>query len=237
MAPIPALLIDGVARGLAQSAAVVHDTIMIRPAGFGFLERIAAISNAIITIALMILAIVAVPIAWHFRTVYRKVNLLLDRVERDIAPIVRNATSITDNVNVVTTSIRTDVQKVNATINSANDRVQQAMVITEDRLNEFNALLAVVQEEAERMFLSTASTMRGVRTGAAAFRDRSGMDFASDELDPADVADAIERQLDGQMEIESQEEVDGDDSDSESAAQALPTAPRLRPRARRERRV
>jgi hypothetical protein len=33
-------------------------------------------------------------------------------------------------------------------------------------LNEFNALLEVVQQEAEGMFVATASTVRGVRMGA-----------------------------------------------------------------------
>jgi hypothetical protein len=37
--------------------------------------------------------------------------------------------------------------------------------MAEDRIKDLNALLAVVQEEAESAFISTASTVRGVRTG------------------------------------------------------------------------
>lgn len=35
----------------------------------------------------------------------------------------------------------------------------------EDRIEEFNALMEVVQGEAEEIFIDTASTMRGVREG------------------------------------------------------------------------
>ena len=82
-------------------------------------------------------------------------------------------------------------------------------------MNEFNALLAVVQEEAEDLFVSTASTVRGVRRGAAAFRDRGGMDLASDELDAADPAD----------ELDILEEDDGYDSSTESTRAGAPSSP------------
>src|SRR3569623_1969863 len=97
-------------------------------------------------------------------------------------------------------------------------------------MGELNALLAVVQQEAEHVFVSTASTVRGVREGAAAFRHRNGMDLASDELDAAD-------DLGAAGDIEFQEEVDGYDRKPQSAAETLPAAPRVRPRQRSARRA
>ena len=145
------------------------------------LAQIAAFATAVIMMTLLVLSIILMPLAWHFRKTYKKLNHLFDRIHGDIAPILRNAHDIVDNLNYITTSIRTDMGKVNATIDLANDRVQHAVSLTERRLNEFNALLSVVQEEAEGLFVSTASTVRGVRRGAAAFRERGGMDLASDE--------------------------------------------------------
>ena len=75
------------------------------------------------TVALMVLTVVAVPAAWNFRKRYKKLYLL-DRIYGDVTPIMRHASSITDNMNFITTSMRTDMQKVNATIDSANERVQ-----------------------------------------------------------------------------------------------------------------
>jgi uncharacterized protein YoxC len=242
MAQIHALLMHGLAQSIAQGAQsfpAVHDTVYMKQVAVdhGFLDQVSTVASAVITVALMVLTVVAVPVAWNFRKTYKKVNHLLDRIYGDVTPIMRHASSITDNINFITTSLRTDVQRVNATIHSANERVQHAVALTEDRLNEFNALLAVIQEEAEQVFLTTASTVRGVRTGAAAFRERGGMDLASDELDPAEVAEAIERQLDGQLELDSEEQPDGDDGYPESTAQTVSATPRVRPRARHERRL
>src|SRR5206468_11349183 len=71
----------------------------------------------------------------------------------------------------ITSSIREEVDQVNATIASANRRVQQAVEAVEKRIGEFNALLQVAQEEAEQAFVSTAAAVRGVRTGAATFSE------------------------------------------------------------------
>jgi hypothetical protein len=109
-------------------------------------------------------------------------------------------------------------------------------------MNEFNALLAVVQQEAEDVFLDTPSTVRALRRGAAAFADpsstggRSGMDLASDELDAAG-SERVEAEAaeDFETQMASEEEGDGNDGSPESAAETLPAAPRVRPRARNKR--
>jgi uncharacterized protein YoxC len=198
------------------------------------LDTIGALASVATTLSLMVLALFAVHVLWNYRKTYTKVNNLIDRLHGDLTPLLRHAASIADNVNFVTTAIRTDVQKVTDTIDIANDRVQHALLTAEQRLNEFNALLEVVQGEAEGAFVSAASTVRGVRRGAASFGARRGTDLASDELDAADSADDSE--LDGD-DLEIQEEDDGDDRNSESTAQALPAAPRLRPRTRNRRRA
>jgi len=124
---------------------------------------------------------------------------------------MRHASAIADNVNYITTSVRTDVQQVNATIAAANQRLQQAMALTEQRLGEFNALLEVVQEEAEGMFIATASTVRGVRTGAAALH-------TEDEDAPSATGPTPEEHDDGYI----------DPDEPEAGA----TRPRVRPRRR-----
>lgn len=220
---------------LLQSAAAARDTVIMRQVGgHGLLDTLAAIASIAMMLSVMLVALVAVKLLWGFRTTHAKVNGLVERLQGDVAPLLRHATSIADNVNFVTTSIRTDVQKVNDTIDMANDRIHRALLAAERRLNEFNALLAVVQDEAEGVFVSTASTVRGVRRGAATFGARSGTDLASDELDAADPADELELEGD---DLEIQEEDDGDDRNPESAAQALPTAPRVGPRTRNRRRA
>jgi uncharacterized protein YoxC len=200
---------------LEQAAQLAqHDTLIMRNvAEKTWFEKTTAIASGLMTVALLVLTVALVPAAWNFRKSYAKISDLLDKVYGDVNPLMRHASAIADNVNYITTSVRTDVQLVNATIASANLRLQQAVALTEQRLNEFNALLAVVQEEAETMFVATASTVRGVRTGAAALHTE---DFANGAYDATEAT--------------SEELLDGyDDPD---ASEAGPTRPRVRPRQR-----
>lgn len=209
---------------LLQAVAGLRDTVLMKQVDVGIVEHISDVLKALIELALLALILVAIPVVWKFRNVYKKVNALVDRINGDMAPIMKHVTAIADNVNIVTTSIRGDVEKVNATIEAATARVHQAVETAERRLNEFNALLEVVQEEAEHLFVSTASTVRGVRSGASVFSRRDGMEFASVELDAAGALAAEELDT-----LEDGEEFDGDDSFTEDV-EAGP-APRVRPRA------
>ena len=66
------------------------------------------------SLALLVLTVALVPAAWNFRKSYKKISDLLDRVYADINPLMQHASAIADNVDYVTTSIRADVQQVNA---------------------------------------------------------------------------------------------------------------------------
>ena len=195
--------------------AVHADTVLMRQVGQerGWFEKTTAIASGLMTVAILVLTVALVPAAWNFRKSYKKISDLLDRVYGDVNPIMRQASAIADNVDYITTSVRTDVQQINATIAAANLRLQQAVALTEQRLNEFNALLAVAQQEAEAVFVATASTMRGVRTGAAALHHE---DEAENALGAA---------------LPTSEELD-DGYDDPDSAEAGPTRPRVRPRRR-----
>ena len=99
-------------------------------------------------------------------------------------------------------------------------------------MNEFSALLEVVQHEAEQMFVSTASAVRGVRTTASAFagsRGASGAKLASSTTSATDhsgEADGVE------LETEYEEITDGYDRIATSSEDD-PPRPRVRPRGRR----
>lgn len=215
---------------LAQRSAALPDTVFTKQiaATPSVFDRITGVASGLLTIAVCVFVIAAVPAAWNFRKSYKRINKLLDRIYGDINPIMRNASSIADNVNYISTSIRADVQQINATIAAANARLQDAVSVTERRLGDFNALLQVVQEEAEQLFVSTASAIRGAKTSASALSEPSnGTKFArrEEELD----------QLELGSELESEEEtIDGYDSDSASAEDDV-ARPRIRARGRGER--
>jgi cytochrome c556 len=190
------------------------------------MQQITQVATIIIALAIVVLVLVAIPMAVELRRLQRRVYQLLERTSDDIAGIVRNVNRVSENVQAVSAALR-DVDKLDAALHDANERVQRALSATEEQLGEFNALITVAREEAEDLFLNAASTVRGVQRGARAFRRRGGMDLASDELDAAEAAD----------DMMTQEEGDGHDSSPESTAAALPAAPRIRPRSGSRRRA
>ncbi|GIS80849.1 MAG: hypothetical protein CM1200mP14_24150 [Gammaproteobacteria bacterium] len=55
---------------------------------------------------------------------------------------------------------------MNASVKGLNDRLHQASGHMEQRIEEFNALMEVIQGEAEGAFIKTAAAVRGVKEGA-----------------------------------------------------------------------
>ena len=133
---------------LLQSAATLPDTLYLRQQ-HGWFEQLTAIASGIVSVCLFVLTVALTPAAWNFRKSYKKVSELLDKVYADVNPLMKHASTIADNLDYITTSVRVDVQRVNQTIAAANQRLQ----------------------EAEETFISTASVVRGMRTGVAAFGD------------------------------------------------------------------
>ena len=172
---------------LLQATASLPDTIVTKQVTVepGLFEKITTFASGIASIALMILTIALVPAAWNFRKSYAKISDMMDRIYGDINPIMRHASTIADNVNYITTAVRVDVQKLSQTVASANQRLMSSVDLAEERIKDLNALLSVVQEEAESAFISTASTVRGVRTGIhEAFEKEESVDDGYTESEP-----------------------------------------------------
>lgn len=210
-------------------ATALHDTIYTRQiaAEPTIFEKVTSVASGLLTLAMLALAIGLVPAAWSFRKSYQKLSKILERTQGQVQPILTHATAIADNVEFVTTSVRADVQRLHATVAMANARLQRAIEEAEARVQDFNALIGVVQDEAEGVFVSAASTVRGVRAGAAALHEDDGPEFASELDDPE-----LDEPETGSLELAAEDEAHGDDSDFDEE-QAVRPGPRIRPRPRR----
>jgi len=169
---------------LMQAADVVRDTIYMKQVASeaGWFEKVTGIASGVLTLTIIVLSAALIPAAWNFRKSYKKVSDMLDKIYGDINPLMRHASAIADNVDYISTAIRVDVQQVSQTVAAVNQRLQQAVSAAEDRIHQLNALLEVVQEEAESAFVTTASTIRGVRTGIdQAFDEEDWTDGDYDE--------------------------------------------------------
>lgn len=177
-------LMSGGAELLLQVARVFPDTIYTKEIVTepGLWQKVTSVASGVMTITVIILTIALVPAAWNFRRSYKKTSEMLDKIYGDINPLMRHASSIADNVDYISTAMRVDVQRVSQTVAAVNQRLQQATTAAEDRINQLNALLDVVQEEAESAFVTTASTIRGVQTGInQAFDEEDWSDGDYDE--------------------------------------------------------
>jgi uncharacterized protein YoxC len=169
---------------LLQAARVVPDTIYTKEIVTepGLWQKVVSVASGVMTITVIILTIALVPAAWNFRKSYKKISEMLDKVYGDVNPLMRHASAIADNVDYISTAMRVDVQQVSQTVAAVNQRLQQAVGVAEERINQLNALLDVVQEEAESAFVTTASTIRGVQTGInQAFDEEDWSDGDYDE--------------------------------------------------------
>ena len=204
---------------LQQAVATLPDTIITKQVAVeqGAFAKVAGVAQGLMTIAILVLTVALVPAAWNFRKSYKRVNELIDRFYGDIGPLVRNANTVADNVNYITTAIRVDVQQFNQTVALANERLTVAVRTAEQRLNELDALMRVVQREAEDAFITTASTLRGVRAGATTLRDEVEGDVADVDVEEFVDDDALEER----------EETHGDNGETESEWRERP---RVRPR-------
>lgn len=135
----------------------------------GTFERITTVASGITSILILILVLVLILAVLSLRKTQARLNQLIDRLHGDLGPIAKHAGGVADDVHYISTTVRTDVQRVSRTVNSANERIQGALQATEEKMHELHSLLDVAQEEAEDIFLRSASTARGVRAGLESF--------------------------------------------------------------------
>jgi len=97
----------------------------------------------------------------------RQMKKVLDRIHDEIKPAAERTRVAAQNVEYISGKVREDMQRVHDVVDGVTDRLAAASDHMEDRLQEFNALMEVVQGEAERVFIDTASVVRGMQAGAA----------------------------------------------------------------------
>jgi len=123
--------------------------------------------------AVTIVALFAIVAMARFRKI---LDELRRSVHQNLGPVSDRARSISENLQFITHAIRVDVERLNASVKALTARLHQASDHMEDRIEEFNALMEVVQNEAEDIFLDTAATVRGVREGARSLSGKGAGD-------------------------------------------------------------
>lgn len=130
--------------------------------------------GALVVIALGILGLfgIMLRVTLELRDLEAGLRRLIQRSEERLDPVIERARSVAENVDYVSHAVRTDVEGLAESVERIRQRLDDASGRVEERVEEFNALMQVVQAEAEEIFLDTASTVRGVRAGSRELGDR-----------------------------------------------------------------
>ena len=178
-------------------AQTVRDTVFVvqqKPGWQHWVEALAAVAQIVLAIALLAVGIGLLFAALKVKALMKKLEEQGQKLRVDLAPAIRNVTTVTENATAMSKTVRGDVDRLSASVTAATEKLKDAAEVAEQRVGEFNALIGVVQEEAEELFIGSAAALRGVRAGTETFRR-----FRTGELEYL-----------GEVSVE-QEELDDDD--------------------------
>lgn len=129
------------------------------------LQTAAALSVVLVGVFFLLLIGLLVVLILQVRSVGRTVRELGEKGLRQADPVLERGREVADNLAFLSSAVRTDVEQFTTAVRSVSSRLHEASDRMEERVVEFNALMEVVQSEAEDIFIGTASTIRGVRAG------------------------------------------------------------------------
>lgn len=192
---------------LLLQAGAVRDTVFYvqqKPGWQQWIEALAAIAQIVLAIALLAVGIGVLVAAMRVKALIRKVEEQGQKLRVDLAPAIRNVTLVSENAVSVSKSVRGDVDRLSASVTAATEKLKGAAEVAEQRVGEFNALIGVVQEEAEELFIGSAAALRGVQAGTETFRR-----FRRGELEYLGEV-SVEQEVDDRLDEEEYDEEDED---------------------------
>ena len=123
------------------------------------LQLAADVSSIVLAVVAILLMVAAIVILAQLRK-------LLRSLQSQVQPVTDRARVAAENVEYISAVVRDDVQRVRSSVTGLSERLRDASERMEERVEEFNALMDVVQGEAESVLLDTAAVVQGVRAGA-----------------------------------------------------------------------
>ncbi len=156
---------------MLQATATLPDTIYTRQVvERGWFDQLTHVAGGVLMIVLLLLVLLAFPAAWYVRQGFRQVSEALDGLRRDLGPLLERTRGVMQNAEEISATVRDDVERLSETVGRFESQLREVADMTGERVREFDALLGAIQEEAEDLFLTTASTARGIRAGVRALR-------------------------------------------------------------------
>jgi uncharacterized protein YoxC len=191
-------------------AQAARDTIFVvqqEPGWQQWVGALAAVAQIVLALALLAVGLGLLFAALKVKALMKKLEEQGQKLRVDLAPAIHNVTTVTEQASQISKAVRKDVDRLSEGVTSATEKLKGAAEVAEQRVGEFNALIGVVQEEAEQLFIGGAATLRGVRAGRETFRR-----FRSGELEYLGELSVEDEEEDDDLEAD---EYDGDEYDED----------------------
>ncbi len=154
-------------------------------------------------ISTVVIAVISVILLVTVLLFLVQLKRLLRSLQQHVQPVTDRARVAAENVEYISAIVREDVQKVRGSVSGLSDRLREASERMEERVEEFNALMDVVQDEAEAVLLDTAAVVRGVRAGAQSIGESvAGAVADGSAEEPAAVEEGEDREAEAEGEGE-----------------------------------
>lgn len=154
--------------GQAVGRSMAADTVVTVPARDVY-DLVFGLAAGTFVLLLLVLIATLLGILFQVRAAIKALDRARAEFFKDEA--VENLRKTTGHVESMASSLRGETERMSSSIAKVSDQVTLASRRMEERIEEFNALMEVVQEEAEVVFLDTASSARGVRKGLGELTD------------------------------------------------------------------
>jgi hypothetical protein len=122
----------------------------------------------VVAVLLVVLLAAIAFILLEIRKAQRKLMDTAERLADRLSPTVSSVNDLSANLKEISEMAVRRATQVEETVVLANRRVRTAVDLAYRRVREFDALLEVVQSEAEGLFTSTVAGLTGFRRGARA---------------------------------------------------------------------
>lgn len=131
---------------------------------------VSAVSTAVIAVVVVAVAVVGLRLLAELNRAAKRIERVADVLDRDARPALISARTVVEDVAKVVATVRSEVDGMVETSRDVRSRVNRLSHSVEDRLQDLEALLDVVQYEVEETALDVAAALRTTRRGASVFR-------------------------------------------------------------------
>ena len=182
---MPQLMVRASAMML-QAVATLPDTIVTRQITVvGWFDQVTHVATGILILLLLALVLRVFPAAWQMRIRLNQIRASLDGLRHDFGPLIERTRGVMQNAEQISVTLRDDVERMSEVVERFEAQLIEIADITGARVRDFDALLGAVQEEAEDLFLTTASAARGLRAGVRVLRGHRARKARRDAVEAA----------------------------------------------------